>query len=49
VLFVSDLPAELDAAASTHMQTAHSLRPGVREPESHEHPVIRSFDEVLPN
>ena len=49
VLFVSDVPAELDAARSAHMHTAHSLRPGVQEPESQSHPVIRSLDEVFPN
>ena len=49
VLFVSDVPAELDAAGSAHMQTAHSLRPGVEEPDSHEHPLIHSFDEVFAN
>jgi len=47
VLFVSDLPAELAAAGGAHMQTAHSLRPGVPEPASPEHWVIRTFDEIL--
>jgi enolase-phosphatase E1 len=47
VLFLSDVSAELDAAAGAHMQTAHSLRPGVPEPESRTHQVIRTFDEVL--
>ena len=48
LLFVSDVPAELDAARSAHMHTAHSLRAGVPELESPSHPVIRTFDDVLP-
>lgn len=47
VLFVSDVPAELDAAARARMHTAHSLR-GVEKPASPAHPAIRTFDEVLP-
>jgi enolase-phosphatase E1 len=47
ILFVSDVPAELDAARSARMHTAHSLRPGI-QPESASHPVIRTFDELLP-
>ena len=46
VLFVSDVPAELDAARSAHLHTAHSLRPGVQQPESLSHPVMRTFDEL---
>lgn len=47
VLFVSDVVAELDAAKAAGLKTAHC----VREAEvvgSRDHPVIRSFDEVLP-
>jgi len=48
VLFLSDVAAELDAARAAHVHTALSLRPGHRQPEPSSHPVIRTFDEVLP-
>ena len=47
VLFVSDVPAELDAAADARLHTAHALRPGVEKPESLAHPAIHTFAEVL--
>ena len=48
VLFISDVPAELDAAQAAHLQTALSLRSGNQQPGLSSHPVIHTFDEVLP-
>ena len=48
ILFVSDVPAELDAAHAAGMQTALSIRPGNAEVDSdHGHPEIRSFAEIV--
>lgn len=47
ILFLSDIPAELDAARTAGIQTALCLRPGnapVRP--GHGHEEIRSFDDV---
>jgi enolase-phosphatase E1 len=46
MLFVSDVPAELDAATAAHMRTALSLRPGISAPQNSPHPAICSFDEL---
>jgi enolase-phosphatase E1 len=47
VLFLSDVTAELDAARAAGMTTGLCVREGGR-PDSPGHPVVRSFDEVLP-
>lgn len=45
MLFVSDIPAELDAASTAGMQTALSIRAGNGEiSEDHPHRSIQSFD-----
>lgn len=46
ILFVSDVLAELDAAAAAGLQTAHSMRPGNDPSQSDHHPVITSFAEI---
>ncbi len=47
VLFVSDVPMELDAAQSAGMQTVLSIRPGnQRVPEPHGYFAITSFDAI---
>ena len=48
ILFVSDVPAELDAAGSGGLLTAFSLRPGISRSPSLSHTAIHNFDEVLP-
>jgi enolase-phosphatase E1 len=45
-LFLSDVPAELDAARAAGMRSALCVRPGAPEPGVCAHPVIRSFDEL---
>jgi enolase-phosphatase E1 len=47
ILFISDVPAELDAASNAGMQTALCIRPGnaVQQPSTR-HVTIRSFDDV---
>jgi enolase-phosphatase E1 len=47
VLFLSDVTAELDAARAAGMATGLCVREA-RLPTSTDHPVVRSFDEVLP-
>ena len=47
ILFISDVPAELDAARVAQMCTVLSLRSGVTAPEPLAHPEICSFDELL--
>ena len=47
VLFVSDVTAELDSAASAGMRTLLSIRPG-NQPQGGDHAVIHTFDEVFP-
>ena len=45
IIFVSDIPAELDAARSAGMQTALSVRKGNAEiTEDHTHRTIQNFD-----
>lgn len=46
VLFISDVAAELDAAAAAGMQTALAERPGNPPQSAHTHRVVRSFDEI---
>ena len=47
VLFVSDIPAELDAARTAGMQTALAIRKGNAEiTEDHSHRAIQSFDDL---
>jgi len=48
LLFISDVEAELDAAHTAHLHTAHSLRPGIAPPSKPFHPAIRTFDELFP-
>ncbi len=47
VLFVSDVPAELDAARTAGMQTALCVRNPADAPADGAHQVIHSFDELL--
>jgi enolase-phosphatase E1 len=46
VLFLSDVIAELNAARAAGLQTALCVRAGAA-PAPADHPVVRSFDEVL--
>jgi len=47
ILFISDLVRELDPAREAGMRTALCIRPGnAAQPAGHEHPTIRSLDEV---
>ena len=49
VLFVSDVADELDAAAVSGLQTLLCVRPGNNpQPPAALHPIIKSFDQVLP-
>lgn len=48
ILFLSDSPAELDAARYVGMETALSARPENPPTGPISHRVIRSFDEVFP-
>lgn len=50
ILFLSDTPAELDAAAAAGMRTVLVSRaePGAREPAVTAHPAVRSFDQISP-
>ena len=45
VLFVSDVPAELDAARTAGLGTALCVREGAA-PAAADHPVLRSFDDL---
>ncbi len=47
LLFLSDIVAELDAAAEAGWKTALSQRPENPAVGPHPHPVIHSFDEVV--
>ena len=47
IVFVSDVTAEVDAAASAGLRTALCVREGGKAPQT-THPVIRSFDEIEP-
>jgi enolase-phosphatase E1 len=46
ILFLSDVPAELDAAARAGYRTGLLVRPGNRPAESGEHPAYESFAEI---
>lgn len=47
ILFLSDMPSELDAARDAGLQTGLCKRPGKGEvPPDHGHPEIMSFDQV---
>lgn len=46
ILFVSDIAAELNAAAAAGMQTALANRPGNTPQGTHSHRVIKSFEEL---
>jgi len=46
ILFVSDVPAELDAAFAARLATAHSQRPGIIPQPALLHPAIQTFDEL---
>jgi enolase-phosphatase E1 len=48
ILFVSDVAAELDAAHLAGVQTVLCVRPGKVLPQGCAHPVIHSFEEILP-
>jgi enolase-phosphatase E1 len=49
VLFVSDIVAELDAAAMAGCATVLSVRPGnAPQPKTGRYPAIRTLDEILP-
>jgi enolase-phosphatase E1 len=48
MVFISDVTAELDAAEQSEVQTLLCVRPGRANPAKSRHPVIHSFDEVLP-
>jgi len=48
ILFVSDVPAELDAAHTARMNTAHSLRPGVPPQPTLAHPSLETFNQLFP-
>jgi len=46
ITFVSDVVAELDAAAAAGMQAVMSLRPGNAAPPPHQHRTIVTFDDL---
>ena len=47
ILFISDIAAELDAAAAAGLQTALTLRPGnTPQPPGHAHRALHSFAEI---
>jgi enolase-phosphatase E1 len=49
ILFVSDVTGELDAAAAAGLQTLLCVRPGNHpQPPGTPHPIIKTFDQVLP-
>lgn len=47
VLFLSDVPEELTAAASVGMQTGLVVRPGNRPTEDQQHPRMTSLDDIF--
>jgi enolase-phosphatase E1 len=47
VLFISDVPRELDAANAAGMQVVLAIRPGNASVPADRHQVIQSFDEVV--
>lgn len=48
ILFVSDVPAELDAARAAQMHISLSLRQGIPAPPTPAHPSIETFDQLFP-
>ena len=46
ILFLSDVVAELNAARAAGLRTTMTDRPGNAPQPSHDHPVVRSFDEI---
>jgi enolase-phosphatase E1 len=46
VLFVSDVPEELDAAKQAGMDVALCVRPGTAEPIQSHHRIVRSLEEI---
>ena len=48
ILFLSDVAAELVAAARAGMRTALCVRPGASEPGTSGNPIVRTFNEVFP-
>jgi enolase-phosphatase E1 len=46
ILFVSDVVSELNAAAAAGLRAMMIVRPGNVPQPSHDHPVVRSFDEI---
>jgi len=48
ILFVSDVPVELDAARATEMHISLSLRPGVPAAPTPAPPSIETFDQLFP-
>ncbi len=46
ILFLSDVVAELDAAARAGLRTGLLVRPGNRPAEAGEHPIYKSFSEI---
>ena len=48
IIFLSDVARELDAAKQAGMLVLLCVRPGAPEAKSDAHPVIHSFDEILP-
>ncbi len=47
ILFISDAPAELDAAHSAGFLTGLCVRPGANPAVQTQHPVLHTFDDVL--
>ncbi len=46
VLFLSDVPGELDAAAAAGLHTALVQRPGNHPVDACDHPIVTSFDQI---
>jgi enolase-phosphatase E1 len=46
IVFLSDVVAELNAARDAGLSTRLSIRPGNAPPLPHDHPVIRTFNEI---
>lgn len=47
ILFLSDAPAELDAASEAGLQTCLAVRPGNRAVTGNSHPRVQSFAEIV--
>lgn len=47
ILFVSDVPEELDAARAANLQTALAIRPGNRETKDLQHPRLHSLRDIV--